>query len=272
MCCGILLWSQDTPLTRETIIQMIKAGLPEDVIVAKIESQAMPPKLSVDDLIALKTAGASDGVLRILAGGTPKTDPEAAGGATHAQPSDPNDPMAPHDPGVYLMVTDRQTNKKRMVLIERAGSGHAKTADVLGHTFTMGIVKAKAKTEIPGPRAAARTRDAKPEVYMYFPPNGALGATDTISSPGQFTLLKLEAKGDHRETTIYKLGFASASAGTDEKKTFRFNSEKIRPYAYKVMPDGSLPEGEYAFIAGTGAAGPNAASSVVVFDFGVDVD
>src|ERR1039457_4358991 len=113
--------------------------------------------------------------------------------------------------------------------------------------FTAGVVKAKAKAEIPGSRAAARTRDARPEFYMYFPASGNLGATDTISSPSQFALLELEAKKEHRETTIFKIGFASASAGNDEKKTCKFNAEKIRPYAYKVMPNASLKAGEYAF-------------------------
>jgi hypothetical protein len=105
---------------------------------------------------------------------------------------------------------------------------------------------------------------------MYFPPTGNLGATDTISSPSQFALLELEAKKDHRETTIFKIGFASASAGNDEKKTCKFNAEKIRPYAYKVIPDASLKGGEYAFIAATGMTGSAAAANVVVFDFAID--
>jgi hypothetical protein len=133
------------------------------------------------------------------------------------------------------------------------------------------VVKGKAKTEIPGPRAAVRTREAKPEFYMYFPSSGSLGATDTVSSPSQFSLLHLDPKKDHRETTIFKVGFASASGGNDEKKTCKFNAEKIRPYVYRITPDASLQDGEYAFIAATGMSGSNAAANVVVFDFGVDI-
>jgi hypothetical protein len=274
VCALPCLLSQDAPLTKDAVIQMVKSGLPDEVIIAKIHSQAAQAKFSIDDLISLKTAGASDGVLKAAAGSTGSSAAPAktGGDSSPAAAGDPDDPMAPHDPGIYMLSLDRQTNKKRMVLIERAGSGHAKTADTWGHAFTMGIVKAKAKTEIPGARAAIRTRDSKPEIYMYFPPTGTLGATDTISSPGQFSLVKLEYKGDHRETTVFKLGFGSASAGADEKKTFKFNFEKIRPYVYKVGPDGSLQSGDYAFIAGTGMAGANSNSSVVVFDFGVDVD
>jgi hypothetical protein len=105
---------------------------------------------------------------------------------------------------------------------------------------------------------------------MYFPPTGNLGAADTISSPTQFTLLLLEDHKDHRETTVAKAGLGSASAGNDEKKTIVFTTQKMRSYAYKVTPGSNLKPGEYAFIAATGSAGAAGASSVVVFDFGVD--
>jgi hypothetical protein len=157
-------------------------------------------------------------------------------------------------------------------LIDRAGSGHEKTANVWGHAFSYGIAKAKIKAELPGQRATARSNTPKPEFYMYFPPTGNLGAADTISSPSQFSLISLEVKKDHRETAVEKVGFASASAGTDEKRTFKFTSEKIRLYAYKISLDGSLKEGEYAFIAGTSMGGTASSGSVVIFDFGVDVN
>jgi hypothetical protein len=272
MCFSFCQAGQNAPLTRDTVIQMVKAGLPEDVIVSKIRSEPNPPKWSADDLIALKSSGTSDSVLRALVSPGPTADPPAVGSAVRVASADPDDPMAPHDPGVYIMITTREGGKKKMVLIERAGSGRVKTADVWGHVLTAGVVKAKAKTEIPGSRAPVRTAEARPEFYMYFPGSGNLGATDTISSPAQFSLLQLEPKKDHRETTIYKLGFGTASAGNDEKKTRGFNAEKIRPYTYKVIPDASLQAGEYAFIAATGMSGSNAAANVVIFDFGVDVD
>jgi len=68
-----------------------------------------------------------------------------------------------------------------------------------------------------------------------------------------------------------------ASSGADEKKSIKFNAEKIRPYAYRVTLDASLKSGEYAFIASTGIGGASSGfggasggASVVVFDFGVD--
>jgi hypothetical protein len=263
---------QNTPLTKEQVIQMSKAGVADDVIVARIKAEPSPVNLNTDDLIALKSAGVSDAVVRALVAPAPKADPSAPSPTPAAAPAvtDPNDPRAPHDPGIYLLALGHDGGKK-MILIERAGSGHEKTANVWGHAFSYGISKAKIKAEIPGPRAAVRATVSTPEFYMYFPPTGNLGAADMISSPSQFSLLWLEAKKDHRETTVEKVGFASASAGTDEKRVFKINSDKIRPYVYRVVPDQGLRAGEYAFIAATGMGGTAAATSVVVFDFGVDL-
>lgn len=91
--CGFLLAlsanSQAAPptgaqLTKDTIIQMVKVGLPEDVIVSKIKAEANLPKLGADDLISLKSAGVSDGVIRALVGSSPKPDPAAANGTPTA--------------------------------------------------------------------------------------------------------------------------------------------------------------------------------------------
>jgi len=42
---------------------MSKVGLSDDLIVSKIRGEARPPKISADDLIALKSASVSDRVL-----------------------------------------------------------------------------------------------------------------------------------------------------------------------------------------------------------------
>lgn len=262
--CG---YGQSTALTKDTVIQMVKAGLPDDVIINKIKAEPTLPNLSADDLIALKTAGASDAVIRALLSPTPAS-PAPAVVASVAPAADPNDPMASHDPGVYLMTVSRE-GAKTMVLIERAGSGRDKTAHVGQAALTMGIMKAQVRAEVPGPRASVRAGD-KPEFYMYFPATGNLGSADAISSPTQFSLILLEKKKDHRETVVAKQGYGRASAGIDEKKTVAFSANKFRAYAYKVTPNGNLKAGEYAFIAATGMGGTASGAAVVIYDFGID--
>lgn len=261
---SLCAFGQNAPLTKDTVIQMVKAGLPDDVIITKIKADPNLPNLSADDLIALKTAGASDAVIRALLSPAPAPAPVA----TIAPPADPNDPMASHDPGVYLMTGSRD-GVKSMVLIERAGSGRDKTAHIGQAALTMGIMKAQVRAEVPGPRASVRA-GIKPDFYMYFPPTGNLGSADAISSPSQFSLILLEKRKDHRETVVAKQGYGRASAGIDEKKTVAFTANKVRAYAYKVAPNNSLKAGEYAFIAATGMGGTASGAAVVIYDFGVD--
>ncbi len=266
--CPLLIAQQS--LNNDAIIKLAKAGLSDDLIVSTINSQAGTYDTSTDGLIALKAAGVSDKVVAAIVAKAAAPAPAAAStlAPVPAAP-DPDDPASPHDPGVYLMI-QTGNGKGKMVLIERAGSGREKTANVWGSAFTYGIAKAKMKAEIPGPRAIVRTDEKTPTFYMYFPPTGNLGAADTIGSPTQFSLLSLEDKKDHRETTVAKVGLGSASMGNDEKRTIKFHAEKIRPYTYKVAPEISLKAGEYAFIASTGSAGAASAGGVVVFDFGID--
>jgi len=270
---GGMLWAFSGPILSQevlddrAILEMVAAGLPDEIIIARIRNSPSNFDLSTPALAKLTEAKVSSAVLKSMI----EVKPGNAMPAAVAAPATTNadDPMSPHDPGIYLVVVNREGAKK-MVLIERAGAGHEKTANIWGHAYSFGIAKAKVKAELPGQRAATRSAIAKPEFYMYFPPTGSLGAADTISSPSQFALISLEVKKDHRETSVLKVGFGSASSGTDEKRTFKFNVDKLRPYAYKITPDATLKNGEYAFIAGTAMAGTASSGSAVIFDFGVD--
>jgi hypothetical protein len=269
-----LLVAQQT-LNNDAVIKLAKAGLSEDLIVSTINSQAGTYDTSADGIIALKTAGVTDKVVAavVAKANVPTTTAVPATAAPAPSAPDPDDPASPHDPGVYLLTTDH-SGQRKMVFVERAGAGNAKTAGVLAHAFTYGIVKAKLKADLPGPRAAIRASEARPTFYMFFPPmNGqsGLGGTDTITSPSQFSLLSLEDKKDHRETAIEKIGFASASVGNDEKRSFLFTSDRIRANVYKIVVNSNLKAGEYAFIASTRVAGTASGASVVIYDFGVDL-
>jgi hypothetical protein len=143
----------------------------------------------------------------------------------------------------------------------------------MGAAFSYGIAKAKVKVDLTGSHARLRTTSARPVFYMYFPPAinlGGLGGTDIITSPSQFTLLLLDDKKDHRESTVAKIGLGSAKYGNDEKRTNQFNSERVRSGVYKVMPVESLKYGEYAFIATTKVSGTQNGETYVIYDFGVD--
>ena len=52
------------PVTREQLIAMVKARVPDSAIVEQIERQGLASRPTADDLVALKNAGASDGLLQ----------------------------------------------------------------------------------------------------------------------------------------------------------------------------------------------------------------
>src|SRR5437870_1951510 len=141
-----LNYGQNASLTKQQVIQMSKAGLSEDVIVGRIAVEPDPMRLSPDDLIGLKSSGVSDVVIRALLASGSKADlpaPRSTPGPTPAA-TDPNDPMAPHDPGIYLLTVSREGGRK-MILIDRTGPRRQKSANVWRFALTSGISKAKVK-------------------------------------------------------------------------------------------------------------------------------
>jgi hypothetical protein len=293
-------------LTVDGVLSMVQGGLSDDVIVARLRKEDKPFDLSPDDLLRLKKAKVSDAVLKVMM--DPKADATAsaqsspqgpatvvvqsplfpgisaprASGATPASggnaSGDPNDPMVPHDSGIYLYTKDRD-GKPQMIVLERAAYQGAKSSGMFGTAITHGIVKAKSRAMINGPHAGIQVNETSPTFYFYFDDKQAgLGKTyfgvGSLSNPKQFVLLKLEVKKSDRETVIGKFSEWGSSSGADAGATVPFKAERIRTGLYKVTVDAMQP-GEYCFYASSGrttAAGPIAVSTTTgsdIFDFGV---
>jgi hypothetical protein len=287
--CPLLVAQQ--VMNNGSVIKLVKAGLSEDLIITTINGAAGNYDISADGIIALKSAGASDKVIAAIVAKastpTPVTrspipvalPPMPVASSPVSQPAlaspaapDPNDPMSPHDPGVYLM-TNGADGRPQLVFIDRAGAASIRTANVAGAAFSYGIAKAKMKAEIPGPHAPIRARESRPVFYFYFPSAasvGGLGGNDIITSPTQFSIVHLEDKKDHRETAVAKVGLYSAHSGVDEKRETLFTSERLRNGIYKVTPNIDLVDGEYAFIATSGTGKTLTNETVVIYDFGID--
>lgn len=278
-----LAWSQE-PLTNESVVKMVKAGLAESVILSMVTSQPARYSLSADDLIMLKTTGVPDKIVAAMvarnAGGTLGASGFNASGATPAAGNvatgDPSDPLAPHDSGIYLYSKDRNGEYKLTVLEQAAYQG-SKTGGVLTSALTYGLKKAKMKAVIPGQHASIRTPDSQPAFYFYFEDKaaglgkGGFGA-GAVSNPNQFALVKLDLTKSSRETIIGEFGVLGASTGTHEKSMITFKSERLRSGMYKVVPNGPMEAGEYCFLvsqANMGAFGAGASGAAQIFDFAV---
>jgi hypothetical protein len=296
-------------LTVDGVLSMVRAGLSDDVIIARLRKEDKPFDLSPEEMIRLKQGKVSDAVLKVMmdpkaeayamsqnpasgtapvvvqtpvfagiasarpSGATPATGGNAAG--------DPNDPMTPHDSGIYLYTKDRD-GKPQMVVLERASYQGAKSGGFFGSAMTYGLVKAKSRAMINGPHANLRVTEASPTFYFYFDDKQAgLGKTyfgvGSLSNPNQFVLLKLEVKKSDRETVIGKYSAWGSSSGSDAGATIPFKAERLRTGLYKVTVD-AMPTGEYCFFASSGGAtavgGPIAVTTTTgsdIFDFGVSL-
>ena len=290
-------------LTVDGVIAMGQAGLSEDVIIARLRKEDKAFDLSTDDMIRLKKANLSDAVIKVMM--DPKTEikppapvapptPAPApvvlqtqlvpgivnpSGATPAAGSaasgDLNDPMVPHDSGIYLFAKDA-TGAPKLMVLERAAYQGAKTGTA-GLMLTGGLKKAKTKAVIAGPRASIRA-EASPVFYFYFDDKAAgLGKSyfgiANVSNPNQFALIKLEVAKSNRETVIMEMNVFGTSSGTNGKSMIGIKSERIRAGLYKVTVNNPMLPGEYCFLASAGALGAygaGAAGAADIFDFGVN--
>ena len=150
-------------MTVAGVIALINAGISDDVIIARLRKEQKGFDLSPQQLIELKKASVSEAVIEAML--DPKAESKAsrqespptsvAMGNVSAQPcgatprpgervSDSNDPLLPHDSGIYVYTKDRD-GSPRMILLERAAYQGAKTGGMLSAAMTYGIMKAKTR-------------------------------------------------------------------------------------------------------------------------------
>ena len=181
----------------------------------------------------------------------------------------------PHDSGIYLF-TAGTNGQNVMVALERASTEGTKTG-VLGMALTYGIVKGKTKAVIPGPRASIRANERKPVFFFYFEDkSAALGkahgfGTQSVSNPNQYPYgcdsnSKRQSRSSHWQSGEHP---ASASPGNElpNDRSLRSTSERVSPGVYKVVPDGDMKAGEYAFVS---ASASGAAGAADIFDFAIN--
>lgn len=229
-------------LTNDSVVQMVKAGLPEAVVIAKIKSTATKFDLKTDSLVNLKKAGVSDKVLEamVAAGsGSPTTGamttapaPAVAAGALKNQDV------------IYQLVGDRYVEMF-------ATSANLET--------NMAFFQSKSEVVLEGRKAQYRTTEKRPVFLSTY------SSTDA-------PLVRLKPGDAHNDRNLKIGSGAFMPFGGTQKMGVR-NEDKIaisierdpRGF-YRVTPAAPLPPGEYGFILATGFG----AGSGKIYDFGVD--
>jgi hypothetical protein len=286
LACGLLLtpvatFAQAQPapaapaaatetLTNATVIQLVRAGIGDDAVIAKIKATAGKYDVSTNDLIALKTAGVPGDVIAAMIAGPSK----AEGAAPVLSLTDIN-PMTPHPSGLYLI--DAAAN--RLDRIDPTVSSQAKTGGIWGYALTGGIASMSVKVAINGEAARVVAPSDIPSFYFFFDASNpttanissswAAGSAQTVSSPSEFTLIKLMEKKGRREARVGSLNIGGAKTGVMDHDRIAFDYEMVREGVYKVTPKQPLEAGQYGFIYALAGGGTSGAATARIFDFSV---
>ncbi len=227
--------------TNEDVISMVKLGLTEEVIVAKIRAMsaagdAISFDTGVEGLKNLKANGVPDGVIKQM------INPASAGPVVIATSSstpmtvDPN--LPPPEVGVYWK------DRANFVLLQGQALTNTKAGGKAGSFFTNGMRNQHWDATLAGPASKNVVRERHPMFYLYVPDG---------SDAADYVLIKLNKKSDHREFQVGSFGgITGGKSGVKKDKELGFKAEHVGIRMYKVMLEEDLKPGEYAFFMGTG--------------------
>jgi hypothetical protein len=253
--------------TNEDVIGMVKLGISEDVIVAKIRAMsatgadAISFDTGVEGLKALKAANVPDSVIKVMINPAPPAPTIVTASTTMT--IDPN--LPPPEVGVYWK------DRANFVLIQGQAVSNAKVGGKAGSLFTNGMRNQHWDAYIEGPTSKNTVRERRPVFYLYVPDG---------DDAADYVLLKLNKKGDRREFQIGSFGgITGGKSGVKRDKEVPVKAEHMGIRTYKIILDADLKPGEYAFFKGTGqsatmsgARGGNrsgGAASGRIYDFSV---
>lgn len=268
-------------LNNQMVVELVKAGLGDEAIVAKISGSEGAFDLSTDHLIDLKRQGVSSPVIAAMI--RADSSPARAGSGPVKFVNDSPEPLVPHASGIYLLMN--HNGPAHMLKIDPTVSNQTKTGGFFGYALTGGIASLSMKSVLPDPTARVRASGSRPVFYFYFdeanPRNAENGASGvwlsgpaaTVTSPNEFSLVRFSQKKNAREARVGSFNIAGAKAGVMDKDRIPFAYDKLAPGVFKVFPQQDLQPGEYGFLyfmGGGGGVGMQAAASTTrVFDFSV---
>jgi hypothetical protein len=274
LACAVPMAASAETFNNATVVTLVKAGLGDEAIIAKIKATPGQFDLSTDQIILLKQQGVSSGVIAAMLG------VGANAGGTVASSMDSPDWHVPHPSGIYLYKGEGDA--AQMARIDPTTANQTKTGGMLGYMMTGGLASIKMKSVIPNAHARVGGSKARPEFYFYFDEaNSSLshgantgsfiaGPAVTITSPNEFSLIRFDVKDNRREARVGSFSIAGSKSGIMDKDRIAFSYDRIAPGVFRVRPDADLAPGEYGFLYSMSAGGASGNGMIArVFDFAV---
>jgi len=228
--------------TNQDVIEMVKLGLSEDVVIAKIraatsaDTESVRFDTSIDALKALKAAEVPDSVIKVMINPAPPPAPIIAGNSPIS--TDPT--LPPPEIGVYWK------DASKFVLLQGQNVTNTKAGGKAGAFFTYGLRNQHWDAMIEGPISKNVVRDRHPIFYLYVPEG---------DDSSDFILLHMNKKGNRREFQIGSFGgVTGGKSGVQRDKEVPFHAEHAGIRVYKLTLDEDLKPGEFCFFMGTGQA------------------
>jgi len=232
-------------LTNQSIVEMVRAGLSERIIVAKIQSSQTNFDTRTEALIALKQSGVPEKVLEAIVGQS------APGGATL--------PASPPTGGVAMVPPAGGPVPGRETVFHIAGSREVELMAVGTEIQTNRMPYARtSELVLPGRKAKYRTAEPQPVFVIMVPPS-------------EMPLVRFDPGKDDRNLKIAS-GSRMPYAGSSQRRGIRgedvidVDAERDARGFYRVRPRAPLAPGEYGFVLTRGTS----AVTGKVYDFGVD--
>jgi len=249
-------------LTNDSVTSMVKGGLSEAVVLARIRSSPANFDTSTTSLLALKKAGVSDKVIEAMVT-APRSGAAAAAAPAAPTPAAPSAATSAPPPSVSAAA--RSSAGGAAATLPRDSIYHLNGAkytelqpQVVEIEMSHAVFSQKSEVVLGGRRAEYRITDKQPQFYSYYAPTEAL-------------LVKLKP-GDKKNDRNLKMGSGgyhpyggSSRQGIRGEDRIAVKSEREANGFYRITPSSPLPSGEYGFIVLSGATAGGR-----MFDFGVD--
>jgi len=246
------------PLGNSDILEMSKAGLPENTIILAIQKGPTAFDTSTQVLIQLKNQGVTAPVLDAMiragtasASSTPNPAPTRENNMINPLTSSAN-VSVPSAGGVCLIDGPHRTSMKYSTPEMRSNS-------MLGAVVNP-LHKSRIRAAFSGNHAQIRTKNTSPGFELSIASDA--NPTDVVS------LVRLKPKSDSREIETLRGGITGGSSGFRKEDRLPITLEEATGSTapgqklYRIKPINPLVPGEYALVFGSAA----------YYDFGVDAN
>jgi hypothetical protein len=239
---GMLAQEPNRPapaLTLQDVLQLVREGAAEDLVIARIKRNNKPFDLNSDEVAELTRSGISSTVIRYLMDPALPYTPPAPPPPPPPEPKPakpPKDPLVlklPPEPGLYWLSSATPGNEsfqalelKSLVPLSRGG---------VGSRLTAGLIKAHKIASLAGGRAPLRTAHAPNAFYARF---GSKPPIDDV------ILLRLDSEAGRRTLDF---GAKPEKPAFPPAAVQQFESKEVAEGVYRLAVP-PLEPGEYVFL------------------------